>query len=368
MLPQRVWSTIMKRDPAKLSNSPLAPSAKCKIRRAVIGTMLAGGALGIVGMTAQAHGNASSHSKLSLDWNFDNFVVNRESLINPGTAGIDPIVTLDREVRDAVSARDALRALSERPDEPLSNRMQNLGRSRLMNERALGLDLTLKQATTQRALTPLSRNVLSQLQANNPAGAVTLIERSGTPEEVLGVYATVQLDLYNYGAVDGRSTLALANEIIRICDAAIAYLSANAPNDLPALGGFLHNLASAALPDIGDPTPAQFQAGRAAAERAIEIRRRTSDPVTTGIALYLAGVYSLKAREYERAEQQLRQSIQLLENTARVNDLAWSKAYLGLTRLAQGDAAGAALVNEARESFRRSGNQFGLQYLSSLNR
>jgi hypothetical protein len=330
--------------------------------------MLASGALGMAGLTAQAHGNASSHASLSLDWNFDDFVINREKLLNPDGADSDPLLQLDQELREVYEHSAKLRQESEVPGASVSDRLESVTESRLLDERAMGLELDIKQAATQRALTPLSRNVLAQFQANNPAGATALIERSGTPRDVLSSYATVQLDFYNFSAVGGRSTTTLTDQIITLSDAAIAYQERNAPNDLVALGGFLHNLASAALPDIGQATPEQFRIGREAAQRAVDVRRRTNDPVTTGIALYLAGVYSFKASEFDDAEKKLRESIALLENTDRTNDLGWSTAYLGFVRSAQGLEDGTLMVEQARRIFQRSGNDYALQYISTYQR
>lgn len=51
---------------------------KTKIKKLVFGTLVTGGALGLAGVNAQAHGNASSHKTVTLSWNFDDYDVKRQ--------------------------------------------------------------------------------------------------------------------------------------------------------------------------------------------------------------------------------------------------------------------------------------------------
>jgi hypothetical protein len=67
------------------------------IKKLVFGTLVTGGALGLAGVNAQAHGNASSHQAVALSWNFDDYDVKRQEPPKAGTK----TVSLDELLKEA---------------------------------------------------------------------------------------------------------------------------------------------------------------------------------------------------------------------------------------------------------------------------
>lgn len=348
--------------------------AKKKLRRLVYGSMAVGGAIGLAGMTAQAHGNASSHMEAQLRWNFDNFVIEREGV----RANFpDQIGTLERlqssqermglerlEFRQANNFDFA--ALNDDEMPILGQKVDNIVQYQNVGNQMLNNQVVINSIKQQTSLTPLSRSVLQQLQSGNTKKAIALIEDGNDVKQVLSTYLVVQLDLYNYGAIDQFSTATFTDEIISISKAGLAYQKNHAPDDLGARAGMLHNLASSTLPDKGTARPDQVKFGRDAAIEALKIRKRMGDPGTIAVAEYMVGVFDYKEGNFDDAQKYFKASLKNLDGTLRFQDIAWSKLYLGLSQLSKGDNGGKELVYEVRKEFEQSGNDYGLLYLNTV--
>lgn len=373
-----------KRDDAKASidKGRPAPAQNSKLRRLVFGALIANGAvgLGLIAVSAQAHGNASSHNPLQLSWNFDNFVIQRENLLAPDSISTDLLRNLDAELTRTNTALDNVnRSLEASPGASLAERTKWLAESRRLSENAAQLRAQSAQTQARLALRPLSREVLNRLEAGDASAAFATIESAGSPQKVLDAYSAVQLDLRAYGAVDGADTPALLPEIEALTKAAIAYQQQRAPDDLGAAASLLHNLASSASPDRGSVTEAQTKAGLAAAEKALQLRKQIGEKDAIAIAEYMVGVYRYKAGDTKAAAKLFADSATKLEASGNKEAYAWSSLFLGMAQSSQPStsAAGAGTsdaakgkknIDRARTLFAQANNTFALDYIAKNTR
>ena len=349
-------------------------NSKKKLRQLVYGSMAVGGALGMAGMTAQAHGNASSHLEAALAWNFDDFVIQRESLVKAYPNEIETLTGLqdqDREFglqRNTYIEADVNFADNIRDASDLGKKLSRIISDKITENRILSNQILINSVKQATALTPMSAQVLQHLSNGETEKAIALIEIGDSVDDVLSRYSVVQLDLYNYGAVNQFSTATFTSEILDISKAALEYQNSNARDNLGARAGFLHNMASAALPDRGTATKDQTSTGKKAAEEALEIRQKLQRAENIGIAEYMVGVYDYRAGDYKAASTRFEASLDLLGNQANQQDVIWSKLFLGFSKLNQDDQEGQELINQARAEFEESNNDYGLQYADSLTR
>ena len=350
--------------------------AKKKLRRIVYGSMALGGAIGLAGLNAQAHGNASSHKEAQLSWNFDDFVIEREVIQETYPREISVVTNLRDNMEILERNRDSFRqpgnfnfdALNDDEVPKLGGKVDNILSDQLAANQILSNQLSINSVKQITALTPTTKEVLQLLQSNDIKGAIKVIENTPKRDDVLSRYSIVQLDLYNYGAIDQFSTATFADEIVKITKAGLHYQKTKAPKELAARAGLLHNLASAVLPDKGSATAYQFKTCRNAAIEALKIRKGLEDKVGTGIAEYMVAMFDYRANDFAAAEKRLEQSLELLDGSYRVQDIAWSKLYLGLSKIAQGDRSGQKLINQVRNEFKEAGNSYGLTYLDSVTK
>jgi len=349
------------------SNNAVEPPKK-RVRRLVFGSLVANSALGLAafaGISAEAHGNASSHKGAQINWNFDTFVVSRESMLSPDAAATGLLKDIQKDtLATKVNLIKHQNFMMAQPGPDTFQRMQHTNTARALNQEALRLELQLRQSLDRLQLSPLSSLVLDQLTAGKPDEAIKIIESSGTVDKVLSNYSLVQLDLYNYGAIAEFSSPQYLAEIKAVTNAALAYQQSAAPAALDVRAGFLHNLASAAAPDTGTVSAADAAAGMAAAQEALKLRKQLGEPRAIGVAEYMVGIYHYRAGKNAAAQQAFTNSLAQLQAPEYVEDRAWSRLYLGLAKKAAGDKGGEALVNQAREAFKQANNKTALALIA----
>jgi hypothetical protein len=341
--------------------------ARGKLKRLVFGALIANGAVGagLLAVSAQAHGNASSHAAAQLDWTFDNFTLRRETLLNPSSPSTELLSTLDRERRENQNALGEInKSLNGASTLTLAQRTQLRTEAQRLSESSLKLRAESMKINDRLALTPLSRQVITLLQAGDAKAAASAIEASGNPETVLRNYSLVQLDLRNLGAVDGKDTPVFFSEVLAVTQAGVAYQEKAAPGDTASAAGLLHNLASAASPDRGVMTAEQTRIGREAAEKALQIRKSLGQAESIAIAEYMVGVYAFKAGDVAKAETMFTDSVTKLQPTSNKEALAWSTMYLGKTQERQSKATARQNLDRARTFFESVKNSTALDVLS----
>lgn len=339
---------------------------KRKLKKMVFSALAVQGVVGLAAMvvSAQAHGNASSHLGAQLDWDFDNFVVRRETLTNPTS----PTASL---LRDLAGRQAALsnEISTRRQDfdaqrDSLSDRVLKLEDARRSIEGGAYLNNRLQQLTNTLTLRPSTRKVLDLLAGGRGQEASTAIESvSADPLTVLTEYSLVQLDLINYSAVDGFSTPAMIPEIVAVSRAGLAYQRARLPADVAIGASILHNVASAAAPDTGSATAEQQSIGRDAAAEALAIRTQLGETKAIGMAEYMVGIYQYRDRRFADAERTFISARGKLNSTPPNEQQAWATLFLGYSQLALGKAEGQQLVNEARATFGQIGSSYGQRYI-----
>ena len=369
-------------------------AAKHNLGKLVFGTMVTGGALGLAGLTAQAHGNASSHAELALRWNFDDYVVQRELRMHPGaesTALQDRYQRLSKIEKLLGGAKTGTGMVGGIRADALDTKMlgakalgadggvdgggapanwrENASSFDDLQRERFSLGLSLARAKEGLALTPASRDALAALEAGNKMSAGAALE-GDTPSKTLANYIVLQTDLYNLGAVGGLSTPAYLKEITAVSKDALSLQEKQAPGDLAARGAILTNWASAAAPDIGRVSDADTSAGRAAAEQALKAYRELGNPDFIGRALYMVGVYDYRAGDYAAAQAHFADSLKTLDGSKDGNSIAWSKLYLGLSQRAQQpkSKSAAANIEAARAYFASVSDQYGLDYIQFITR
>jgi hypothetical protein len=300
-----------------------------RLKKLVFGSLITGGAIGLAGVNAQAHGNASSHANSpTLQWSFDNYAVHRQEWFAANPAN----------------------------------------------------SMTLQD------------RILDRLVAGDTKAAVALIEGAGPPAVVMRAYIQAQLDLQKQGASGNRSTAKYSERILEISLSGVRYFVDHPIAGLEGqktLGALLHNVASFMQPDAGGTTAEQVGAGLRAARQSLAIRSLIGDAAGTGRAEYMLGIYAFQKQDYPLAVEHLQASLERLrEQPGTTSDVAWSKAFLGLSQTAAARAdlegkhgklkgasltgakkrlqQGLSLVKEARTSFDAQHDTFAVGYLDSL--
>ena len=350
------------------TDAAVGEAPRRKLKKLVYSALAIQGVVGMAAMvvSAEAHGNASSHAAAQLDWDFDNFVVRRESLTNPNA----PTTALLRDLESRQAA--LIQQINTRVQDfdasidSLSDNTSKLEDAKEIVGSYASISEQLEQLTDTMVLRPSTKHVLELLTQGREQEAIASIESvSQDPSAVLSEYSLVQLDLINYSAVDGLSTAGMLPAIIAVSQAGVAYQEAHLPAETVLAASILHNLASAAIPDTGSATGDQHNIGRQAASDALAIRTQLGDARAIGIAEYMVGVYQYKDRKLADAENTLAMARAKLTNTATDEQYAWATLFLGYTQLALGKAEGQHLVDEARVSFQKVGSSFGLRYVSA---
>jgi hypothetical protein len=350
-------------------------NAKKKLRLILYGSVAAGSVMGLAGITAQAHGNASSHGEAQLSWNFNDYVIKREDLKTTYPREIEKLEIFQEDIEQLSNSRRLFKetinfnygALNDNEIPNLVSKLDKIDGDNIEAIQILSNQITVNSIKQSTALSPITKEVFQNIKSGNYKQAIKVIESASSAKDVLSNYSIVQLDLYNYAVVDQLSTAQLTDEIIKISRAALNYQKSKAPKELATRAGILHNLASAAQPDHGTATASQTKAGRLAAEEALKIRTSLGDKPSIAVAEYMVGVYDYKANKLENAHMHFEKSLELLTNSHRVQDIAWSTLYLGLTKLKMNDKSGNELVEKVRQTFAEEGNKMGLAHIVSAS-
>lgn len=339
-----------------------------KLKKLVFAALVSPAAVsvGLMVGSAQAHGNASSHKGLQLDWSYDNFVIKRETLVSPNAPMTEKLHALERERAATRAALEVtVRSVEQNLGASTRTRIQVLGETQVLAQSEEKSSKELRQLQDSLLLRPSTRAVLNFLAQNDQAGAISAIESAGTPEMVLIEYSLIQLDLMNYGVVGGYSTPTFLPEIIVITRAALTYQGTHTASDTRTAAGLLHNLASAAAPDRGNVTQEQFKIGSDAADRALKLRQQLGDPQAIGIAEYMVGVYQLRAKDFPGAEALFSSAAAKLRIGNNKEALAWNLLFLGYAQQAVGKSDAAANVELARKLFADLNNDYGIAYITA---
>ena len=304
--------------PSQGSNSSSRPPRRNrgKLKRLVFGSLIAGGAIGLAGINAQAHGNASSHNAASLN----------SSCINSSSCASVAIAFSNYEVW----RNDWF---SNHPEN--SQTLQDFARQRLM--------------------------------ANDIPGAVAAIESAGSPDLVMWAYLQAQFDLQKEGSVGEYSSAAFTQQIHAISDAGRAYYFSQPPGGIGwqrTYAQLLHNFASYMQPDMGGAAPPDIMAGQMAAQEELGLRMQIGITSDIGRVEHMLGIYAYRAQDWANAQGMFQAALNhMAGDVSSADDSDWSRAYLGLSMIGAGNPGGGQLVSNSRQSFGLRGNSYAIRYL-----
>ncbi len=353
-----------------LKDNKLSNKKKKKLTAVILSSALGGGALGLGGWHAQAHGNRSSHNLAEIRWAPKDYVIKKSEYLFPDTVSTRSLQKLTADLADIKN----LETIKKETLKSLENyNIKNLDEETLelkeLNDETDKIMLEKTQLEKSLELNPLTRRVMNFFKDNNLKGAITAIEEQKDQYLVLSGYIWVQMDLYNLGMVNGHSTPKYLEEIITISEAGIKYALPIVDKYITAkksAAALLNNLASFSLPDKGEVTSKQMEKGRNAAIKALELRKELGEPAPIMRANWMVGLHYFKADNLQMATKYFRVAINQAEKLNDREDVAWGKLYLGLSIRLDEKAHAIKLITEARGIFYELGNIYAVNHLDEI--
>jgi hypothetical protein len=367
----------------------------------------------VSGWYAQAHGNRSSHATAEIRWSVDDYIVNRETLLNPDDLNTFLLRDLDFSIQNLKRERirlddqrsivlNRLRLIEEYSEKPLIGftpqmpsvtsreiaMMELSTRKSSLKSLSTSLDsqdaflvdslenLSQQKLAIEKALilTPTTKQVLNRLVANDLKAANAILQGVGTPVQVIENYIWTQLDLQNLGVAEGRTTAKYLDLNMKLAEEGMKYavdaeMKATSPEDKlsikKARAALLNNLANFTTPDTSRPNEVTISAdklkiGRDAAMEALKIREEIGSPLEIIKAKWMVGFHHLMNQDRSEAKKIFETTIVDSEALNDENEKAWSIFLLAVTIKRDDPVQATKLAKDATFIFEKLGDNEGL--------